>query len=245
MLEKKRRAYLLLQVEPDLDCARPWLAHAAFQHASVVVALTAFASPYLLEVADILLPIAPFTENIGTCVNVTGKWQSFTPAVALLDETQQAWDILVRLGKLLNLPDFAYASYQDVYNEILANAQNTEYRVPVTTWKDVAFKEPLQGDFVRIGEVPMYATDSLVRRSLPLQETQKNMFTNVAAVRLHPDSGFKNGELVLVSQRNAQITLPVVLDHRLPEQAAWLPCGIHATADLGDLFDRVEIVMLS
>ena len=62
MLEVPRKAYLIVNIEPELDCQHAALAKAAMQKAECVVALTAYKSS-ALEHADILLPIAPFSET--------------------------------------------------------------------------------------------------------------------------------------------------------------------------------------
>ena len=56
----------------------PAEAMAALDGAQLVVALTSFDSPSLRQVADVMLPIAPFTETSGTFVNCEGRAQSFT-----------------------------------------------------------------------------------------------------------------------------------------------------------------------
>ena len=45
-----------------------------------------------------------------------------------------------------------------------------------------------QPSLTRIGEIPIYAVDSLVRRSQPLQKTQAIMEGELAAVRIHPET---------------------------------------------------------
>ena len=93
MLEIPRKAYLLLNIEPELDCQHAALAKAAMEKAECVVALTSFKSQ-ALENADILLPIAPFTETSGTYMSMEGRVQSFAAAVKPLGECRPAWKVL-------------------------------------------------------------------------------------------------------------------------------------------------------
>ena len=53
--------------------------------AECVVALTAFKSE-ALDNADVLLPIAPFTETSGTFMSMEGRVQSFQAVVRPLGE---------------------------------------------------------------------------------------------------------------------------------------------------------------
>ena len=62
MLEVPRKAYLLLNIEPELDCQHAALAKAAMAKAECVVALTAFKSQ-ALENADILLADCTIYRN--------------------------------------------------------------------------------------------------------------------------------------------------------------------------------------
>src|SRR5690606_4179609 len=77
MVEQPRSLYLLLNNEPTLDHAMPAVARAALAKAESVIALSVYRSPELLELADCLLPIAPFTETAGTFVNCEGRVQGF------------------------------------------------------------------------------------------------------------------------------------------------------------------------
>ena len=99
------KALLLLNVEPELDAANPPAARAALQRSGLVVALTSFKDA-AVENADVLLPIAPFTETAGSFVNAEGRLQSFTGVVAPLGDTRPAWKVLRVLGNLLGLPGF-------------------------------------------------------------------------------------------------------------------------------------------
>ena len=58
--------------------------------------------------ADVLLPIAPFTETSGTFVNAEGRVQSFHGVVKPLGEARPAWKVLRVLGNLLGLGGFRF-----------------------------------------------------------------------------------------------------------------------------------------
>ena len=70
---------VLLGCEPAADSAAGAAAVAALQQADMVVSLNAFKTN--LDVADVLLPISPFTETSGTFVNAAGLAQSFHAVV--------------------------------------------------------------------------------------------------------------------------------------------------------------------
>ena len=72
-------------------------------------------SPYKgksLDYADVLLPIAPWTETSGTFINTEGRVQSFSAVVKPLGETRPAWKVLRVLGNLLGLAGFDHNDSQ-------------------------------------------------------------------------------------------------------------------------------------
>ena len=88
---------------------RQWRAAAlaALRGAEMVVVLTSFKTA-AHDVADVLLPIAPFTETSGTFVNAEGRVQSFHAAVRPLGDARPAWKVLRVLGTMLGLPGFEF-----------------------------------------------------------------------------------------------------------------------------------------
>ncbi|TMH80195.1 MAG: NADH-quinone oxidoreductase subunit G, partial [Betaproteobacteria bacterium] len=105
LLEQPRRAYLLLNAEPDFDCHDPRTAIKAMGAADLVVAMAAYRS-FAADYANVLLPVVPFTETSGTYVNCEGRMQSFNGAVKPLGEARPAWKVLRVLGNLMSLPGF-------------------------------------------------------------------------------------------------------------------------------------------
>jgi NADH-quinone oxidoreductase subunit G len=120
MFAQPRKAYFLLGVEPELDCHNPQQAVAALQAADLVVMLTPFADGSAREYADVLLPIAPFSETSGSYVNCEGRVQSFSGVVRPFGDARPAWKVLRVLGNLLSLAGFDQNSSEQVRDEIIA-----------------------------------------------------------------------------------------------------------------------------
>ena len=104
--EKQLKAYLLFNIEPQLDCVDTHQAENALKNAECVVAFSPFKTNSLLKYADIILPMAAFAETSGTFINVEGHWQSFAAANPAPGETRPAWKILRVLGNFLHLAGF-------------------------------------------------------------------------------------------------------------------------------------------
>ncbi|MGE8579274.1 MAG: NADH-quinone oxidoreductase subunit NuoG, partial [Burkholderia contaminans] len=107
-----RKGYVLLNVEPEFDTADPAQALAALNQAEMVVVMSPF--KHGLDYADVLLPVAPFTETAGTYVNAEGTVQSFNGVVRPLGDTRPGWKVLRVLGSLLGLPNFEYETAEEV-----------------------------------------------------------------------------------------------------------------------------------
>ncbi|WP_455778407.1 NADH-quinone oxidoreductase subunit NuoG, partial [Burkholderia stabilis] len=118
--EQPRKGYVLLNVEPEFDTADPAQALAALNQAEMVVVMSPF--KHGLDYADVLLPVAPFTETAGTFVNAEGTVQSFNGVVRPLGDTRPAWKVLRVLGSLLGLPNFEYETAEEVRLAALGDA---------------------------------------------------------------------------------------------------------------------------
>ena len=119
MLAQPRKAYVLLNVEAELDSHDPQQAMNAMMAAEMVVAMSAFKHT-ALDYADVMLPIAPFSETSGAYINTEGRVQAFSAVVKPKGETRPAWKVLRVLGNLLQLPGFDYNSSEEVRDELFA-----------------------------------------------------------------------------------------------------------------------------
>ncbi len=166
MLEEPLPGYLLLGAEPWADGLQPQTL-ATLERARFVGAITAYASPAMLQVAHVLLPAAAFAETSGTYVSLEGRWQSFTGAARAPGSARPAWKILRVLGNLLNLPAFDYQSTESVRDELRAAVE----RAPRLGY-DSAFVPTLSASVETLRDLPMYKLDPLLRRAPSLQQTR-------------------------------------------------------------------------
>ena len=240
MLSSPRKAYVLLNMEAELDCANPQQAMAALQAADLVIAMSAY-KHQATEYADVLLPVAPFTETSGTFVSTEGRVQSFKGAVKPLGEARPAWKVLRVLGNLLKMEGFDQDTSEAVRDEALKGvdvAARLNNAIGGVEAKAVSAANGLQ----RVSDVPIYATDAVVRRSAPLQAT-----TDAALPQawLHSDElkklGVQAGEKVKVSQGQGSVQLIAVADNKLPKGVVRVAAGHAATAALGAMFGMISV----
>jgi NADH-quinone oxidoreductase subunit G len=241
------KACLLLNIEPSLDAANAAAATAAMQRAEMVVVMSPFKTA-AHDVADVLLPIAPFTETSGTFVNAEGRVQGFHGVVRPLGETRPAWKVLRVLGNMLALKGFDFETSEDVRAEALGDLATIPARLDNQTSAGfgaaaAAFGSTFEpSSFERVADVPIYATDSLVRRATSLQLTA-DARAPVASLpqALWNRLDLKVGDVVRVSQGAAQAVLPAQLDVTLAATAVRVPAGHLDTAALGAMFGAVVV----
>jgi len=248
MFEQPRKAYLLLNAEPELDCYDPQAARRALDSAEMVVAM----SPYKhgLDYADVLLPVSPFSETAGTFVNCEGRAQSFNGTVKPLGETRPAWKVLRVIGNLLDLQGFNYETSEEIRNEVLgmpANAKEiqADLRPRLNNTAKMAPKAAgasAEGMLERLAPVPIYSTDAIVRRSPPLQQTDD---AKAPLAWVSPALAEKlvviEGDTVKVSQGSGSVLIAVGIDQRLPGSVVRVAAAHPSTQALGGMFGEIRV----
>jgi NADH-quinone oxidoreductase subunit G len=230
-----KKNLVLLNVEPELDCADPLAARKALEAANFVVSL----SPYKtnLEHADVLLPIAPFTETSGTFVNTEGCVQSFHATVHPLGDTRPGWKVLRVLGSLLGREGYDYDTVEQVRaaclggRDVASLLSNRSDGAPATPEKPQGIQ--------RIADVPIYFADPLVRRSPPLQRTRDARPPRAwMNSRLLAKLGLAAGQPVLV---NSETKLMAALDDKLPDDCVRIAAAHPTTAGVGPMFGSITL----
>ncbi|HEY8888565.1 MAG TPA: NADH-quinone oxidoreductase subunit NuoG [Gallionella sp.] len=246
MLAAPRKAYILLNVEPELDMHDPQQAMTAMYAADMVVALSAY-KHRAADYADVMLPIAPFTETSGTFISTEGRIQSFRGAVKPLGEARPAWKVLRVLGNLLGMPGFDYDSGEAVLDEVLprkdgarsiADKLNNHIAGVAVQITASSNSQGLQ----RVSDVPIYAADAVVRRAASLQLTHDaaTPWVVMHSSELHK-LGVQSGDTVKVNQGKASVRLLVRADDSMPVAAARVAAGHPVTAELGAMFGAITV----
>ncbi len=243
MLTQPMKALLLLNCEPLLDTANAAATRKALAASGLVVALTAF-KDVAADVADVMLPIAPFTETGGSFVNAEGRLQSFHGVVKPLGDTRPGWKVLRVLGNLLGLPGFEFETVESVTAAALGDTANLSQRLTNEVGSSAvaqAVPAPAQG-LERVADVPIYSTDATVRRAVSLQATSDARAPLVGVpsalwrqLRLEP------GAKVLVGQGETAVVLPAQEDAGLAPNAVRIAAGHPSTVGLGAMFGAITL----
>lgn len=259
MWEDPRRGYFLFGFEPAVDTYCGALTRKALKKANWAVAFSSWKlhDPDI----DLLLPITPFAETSGTLVNLWGDIQTQERPLPPRGQAKAGVEALLLLASELGLEDTRDMDFVDVQAAALQELANLEERLGRLPLARIhlsslgghfprreAAKETLKpaawkGE--RVGQVPLYAADGLVRRSPALQRTPLAVSP---CVRVHPQTlaslKAHEGETVQVTGEGGQAVLPIFADPCILEGCAWLPGGLAETQSLGPLFGEVRLERL-
>jgi NADH-quinone oxidoreductase subunit G len=245
-------ALLLYGADPVRDHPDAVLAREALATAEFVVAFDLFATDSS-RLADVVLPVAGFSEAEGTATNLEGRVQKLNRLVPPAGQAREGWavldDLATRMGAdlgatsaeaLMKQIATVAPAYRGVSWDLLdwgdgregvvlpgpEGAQPLAY-VPVDTGL-IAGSDRLA---LHSGRV-MYDDGVRVRHAPSMARQQPAGF-----VGLHPrDAGafaLTEGDVVRVVGGEASIEVPVRIDPGLAEGAAYVPFNLPHTAELG------------
>ena len=241
MFEQPRKAYVLMGVEPEFDYANPQVALAALKQAGLVVYMSAFKHNPALEYADVMLPIAPFTETAGTFINIEGRVQGFNGVVKARGESRPAWKVLRVIGNVLNLDGFDYDSSEAVRDAVIG--KGTEFVSGLDNGLNgvqinLAASQP-EG-LQRIADVPINFADQMARRSASLNQSADSVApTARVSEQTLIQLGLKAGDSVRIKQGNGEAVLLAKLDKNVPEGCVRVAAAHVSTAALGEMFGPI------
>ncbi|RAO75066.1 NADH-quinone oxidoreductase subunit NuoG [Dyella jiangningensis] len=219
MLAQPRKAYVLYGVEPQ-DVADGAALLKALKGAQQVVAFSAYASPALREVANVILPIALLPEIDGTLVNVDGLAQSVAAGAKAPGEARPGWKVLRALGGVLKVAGFEFDDLAGLREGISPRGHQARAELA---------SRPSASGLTRLATWPIYRTDAVLRRATALS---KHPLNRVPAVRVNADEAQRQGLGEGAAVRIADAVLPLVIDASVPDGAAWIEAAHDDTVTL-------------
>ncbi|HJN38421.1 MAG TPA: NADH-quinone oxidoreductase subunit NuoG [Gammaproteobacteria bacterium] len=233
--------YVLHGIEPDLDTHNPAMAMKALKAAECVVSLNSFDSDALREVADVLLPMAAFTESSGSYVNVCGEKQSSVAAIHPPGEARPAWKVYRVLGNIFKLQGFDEGSLKDVQDQ-LPEVPTKIGQYDTSSWTGT-IKESKTLPLRRYGHWPSGRVDGIVRRSKPLQA---GVYKDSQSAKMHSKTAkhyqLENKEVITIKQGEVLASVEVVIDDSMPPSCVRLDAGLDVSTQLAGLFDAISVV---
>ena len=243
MFAQARKAYVLMGVEPEFDCANPQQATSALEDAALVVMVTPFLGEAAMACADVLLPSAAFAETAGTYISTEGRVQSVHGACRPPGDARPGWKVLRVLANVLALPGFEYESSEQVRDEFISSGScfidNLDNGVDLLLTPVLS---SVTSGLERIADVPIYSSDALVRRALALQQT-KDAAEPLAY--MNPETltalAIDSGGRVKVSQGQGVSVLQACADTTVPPGCVRVAAAHPTTAALGDMFGPINV----
>lgn len=238
-LTGKAKSFLLVGCEPERDSAAGATALRTLDAADSVVCMTQFVTEAMRNYADVLLPIAPFTETSGTYVSQDGTVQSFTGVVRPLGETRPGWKVLRVLGDLLGADFAAYSSSDDVKVSALADFNDEKLGARV---RNLRLPETESAALERVADVPIYHADSLVRRAAALSQSS---YGRQAHVRVNAETAaslsLTSGSQVRISQGGSTAVAALAVDESIAVGGVRIPLATELSAALGDASEPITM----
>jgi len=241
MFESQASAYMLMNIEPERDCINPAQAMRAINGADFVVAMTPFDSETIRGYASVMLPTAPYSETSGTYVNAAGTWQRFAANCSPLGETRPAWKVLRVLGNLLDLNGYDYLSSEEVRAEVerdsatLAMDNQVDWQCPASLGDE--------GGLLRIGYLPMYGTDNVVRRAESLQQTVHAASETVSMnAETANELGVADAAKIVVGQGDDEVSAELCIDETLPTNCVLINSTTVTSSGLGAPYHAVTVM---
>jgi NADH-quinone oxidoreductase subunit G len=241
------RAMFLFDVEPEEDSADPVALAKALEQVEFIVSF----SPYVNAAeghADVMLPIAPYTETAGSLINAEGRLQHFNPVVQPLGETRPGWKVLRVLGNLLDLNGFEFQSAAEVRAEALGTLNEAgQIAARLAQQKELPLPQGLaaaaEQAVERCAPVPIYSSDAIVRRAPSLQRTRDARDARMVGVSaaLWQQLGLQDGDAVRVSASGNAAVLPARRDDTLAHNVVRIAAAWAEAAALGAMFGAVQI----
>jgi NADH-quinone oxidoreductase subunit G len=172
--------------------------------------------------------------------------QSFTAAVRPLGEARPGWKVLRVLANTLGLHDFDYESSEQVKDAIFGGEKPS-----AVVWRSlnnnlrelVEIQVNIKHDGLqRIGEVPQYESDPIVRRAPSLKKTKYNIKPMARMCAKEMEAlGLVEGDQVLVRQEKGSAILTVRLDNHVAMGCVRVAAARPETASLGDLMGEITV----
>lgn len=214
------KAYLLLHSEPEKDASNIPYTLQKLNQAKMVVVLSAYEHGH--DYADVMLPIAPFSETSGSYMNVNQTVQSFEATTL---GARPAWKVLNVLGELLHEEKLFESS-----QAVLESVKQTEKRL---SKEDATYHLTTTNGIERLAK-PIRYRDAILRRAFKDENNEAFVSLNIAK-----EKGIQDGQMLEISSGENQITLVAKLDETLADNVIMM--ASEKAALLGALYGHVEV----
>ena len=210
----------LVGYDPLRDATSPELVRKALKKVGTVIVQDIAISPELAEAAAVVLPVTATQERAGSHTDWEGRTGTFHKAVNGPELVRDDWELAVQLAGLLGA-DLGYNDLDGIRVEI----EKLGTRDTPHAWPDVDVPEPLavKDDELRLVTLPLLLDDAPVLAGADdLMATAREPRVVVSVTEAQA-RGLEDGDLVTVSAKKAEVTLPLRVEADLVDGAVLVP----------------------
>jgi NADH-quinone oxidoreductase subunit G len=162
-----------------------------------------------------------------------GRRQAYVAVVKPPGQARPGWKALRVLADLLQLPGLGFETVEEVRRAAIARADAYPLSNHCGTVPGLFLNLQPVPVLERVAEVPIYATDPVVRRAESLQCTRD---ARPVLLRAHPDTlahlGARDGAKLRIVQGEGEAILPASADPRVAPGVLRIPAALPATMAL-------------
>ncbi len=244
-------AYFLMGIDIDYDTSNSKKLKDSLKKAQLVVSLSSYSSPSLLEYSNIILPISTSFETSGSFINMENRLQSFQGVVQSYENSRPAWKIIKVIADFLEYNNFDYQSSEDVLHEIKQNIIDTK-EISVANinlkFNDLYNNEKNKSThksihLERISYDPIYSSDEIVRHSNCLKKTKQAISSNYiyANSKVMKEKNIASGDIVNVLQGQNMCQSSIILDDKLDDGVLMIPTTHEISVKFDALYGDIAI----
>lgn len=244
-IQSQLKCYWLhgIDAENDFNSASRMLE--ALDKSDAVIAVASYASPQMLKYATLLLPLASYAENEGSMVNIEGRWQTTSAAIAPPGKAKKGWQIYYRLGQEAGCDGFdSSADGEQISCESISAHLRSELPLrPAYDLPKIEMDNSEKPTLMRLAHWHALQNDPVVRRSHAMQAcVDKDLFGSVA---LHSETAhtlnIAEGEMVRITQNRHALDTRVKITDRVAKGCCFMHHDMHHIDMLGQSIHGITI----
>jgi NADH-quinone oxidoreductase subunit G len=159
-----------------------------------------------------------------------------------LGEARPAWKVLRVLGNLLNVDACHFNSSEEVLSEAKSCGEISQMLNNATLAKPQA-PTAIPSSIERIADVPIHATDAIVRRAPALQATADGVRAQKIGLAsdIFATLGIQNGDAVKITQDSYAVTAQAIEDQSLAAGVVRVSAATAHSAQLSNMFGTLTV----
>lgn len=244
MLSSPLKAYILMNFEPELNMMLGAAALSTLKKAEMVAVLSSLNLKVLWILLTLFCLLHLLLKLLGRLLIVKGACKHSTPWLKTCRGLSPIWKVLRVIGSTLGLSGFDFDRIEDVRSGIIGNCDFVKMTLlnnEIAFEMDMRFPMRNSEGVERVADIPIYATDMIVRRSSSLQATvDMNPVARMNSEMIHR-LGLVSGEIVSLKSEVGEAKVLLIQDDEVADGYLRLAGAHPGTASLGALHCQISV----